>query len=278
MSEQDLTVGDDRRIGHARQRIWGMVLRHMYLLRSSWPRLLELMYWPTFQLVLWGFITTFLLTQSSWIAQASGVLISAVLLWDVLFRANLGLSLSFIEEMWARNLGQLFISPLKPLELVAGLMIMSFIRALISVTPAALLAFPFFNVWIFELGFPLIAFFMNLIVMGWAIGILVAGLILRFGLGAESLCWLGIFILAPVTGIYYPISILPEWLQPISWSLPSTYVFEGMRAVLIEKVFRWDLFFGAVSLNIVFLGLFSGFFLLMFKIARRRGLLLQQGE
>ena len=107
------------------QRIWAMVLRHSYLLRSSWPRLLELAYWPTFQLLLWGFITTFFLQHSSWIAQAAGVLISAVLLWDVLFRANLGLSLTFLEEMWARNLGQLFISPLRPMELIASLMIIS---------------------------------------------------------------------------------------------------------------------------------------------------------
>ena len=191
-------------VGPAWQRIWGMVLRHFYLLRSSWPRMLELMYWPTFQLLLWGFITQFLLTHSSWVAQAAGVLISAVLLWDVLFRSNLGLSLSFIEEMWARNLGQLFISPLKPYEMVAGLMVMSLLRTLISITPAAFLAFPFFDVWVFELGLPLITFFVNLLIMGWAVGLLVAGLILRFGLGAESLCWLGIFLVAPISGIYYP--------------------------------------------------------------------------
>ena len=265
-------------VGPAWQRIWGMVLRHFYLLRSSWPRMLELMYWPTFQLLLWGFITQFLLTHSSWLAQAAGVLISAVLLWDVLFRSNLGLSLSFIEEMWARNLGQLFISPLKPYEMVAGLMVMSLLRTLISITPAAFLAFPFFDVWVFELGLPLITFFVNLLIMGWAVGLLVAGLILRFGLGAESLCWLGIFLVAPISGIYYPVSVLPDWVEPIAWALPSSYVFEGMRAVLFDNVFRWDLFNRAVALNVLYLTLFSSFFLYMFRVARQRGLLLQQGE
>lgn len=260
------------------QRIWAMILRHWYLLRSSWPRMLEMAYWPTFQLLLWGFITTFFLTHSSWIAQAAGVLISAVLLWDVLFRANLGLSLTFIEEMWARNLGQLFISPLRPLEMVAALMVMSLLRTLISVTPAAFLALPFFDVWVFDLGFSLIPFFVNLMIFGWAVGLAVSGLLLRLGLGAESLVWLGIFLIAPITGIYYPVDVLPDWIEPVAWALPSSYVFEGMRAVLFEKVFRWDLFFGAIGLNIIYLTLCSAFFLYMFRAARVRGLLLQQGE
>ena len=255
-----------------------MVLRHSYLLRSSWPRLLELAYWPTFQLLLWGFITTFFLQHSSWIAQAAGVLISAVLLWDVLFRANLGLALTFLEEMWARNLGQLFISPLRPSELIASLMFISLIRTLISVTPAAFLALPLFDVWVFDLGLGLAAFFFNLMVMGWAIGLLVSGLLLRLGLGAESLCWLGIFLIAPVTGIYYPVEVLPDWLEPVAWTLPSTYVFEGMRSVLFDQVFRWDLLAGAVCLNLLYLLLCSGVFLWMFRVARYQGKLLQQGE
>ncbi len=260
------------------QRLWAMILRHWFLLRSSWPRILELCYWPTFQLLLWGFITTFFLSHSSWVAQAAGVLISAVLLWDVLFRSNLGLSLMFLEEMWSRNLGQLFISPLKPVEMIGALMVMSFLRTVISVTPAAFLALPFFGVWVFDLGFGLVAFFFNLMVMGWAVGILVSGLVMRLGLGAESIAWLGIFLVAPISGIYYPIEVLPDWLEPLAWALPASYVFEGMRAVLFDQTFRWDLLAGAILLNIVYLGIGIGTFLYLFGVARRRGLLLQQGE
>lgn len=260
------------------QRIWGMVLRNLYLLRSSWPRLFELAYWPTFSLLIWGFLSQFLMTNSTYIAQAAGVLISAVLLWDVLFRSNLGLAITFLEEMWARNLGQLFISPLRPLELVAALMVISFLRTLISVIPAALLAMPLFGVWVFDLGFALAAFFFNLMVMGWAVGLFVTGLLLRMGLGAEGIVWTGIFLIAPITGIYYPISVLPEWLQPLAWSFPSTYVFEGMRAVMFEHVFRWDLMVGAIALNIVYLIAGTVSFLIFYRIARVRGLLLQQGD
>ena len=260
------------------RRVAALLLRHLYVLRRSWPRLLELAYWPTMQMMLWGFITTFFLDHSTWVAQASAVLISAVLLWDVLFRSNLGVALSFIEEIWSRNLGQLFVSPLRPCELVSSLMIMSFIRTIISVTPAAFLAMPFYDVWVFQLGPPLIAFFANLLIMGWSVGLVVSALVLRFGMGAESLCWLGIFLVGPVSGIYYPIATLPGWLQPVAWALPSAYVFEGMRGVLFEQVFRVDFFGAAVALNLVYLALSCAFFLFMFHTARERGLLLQQGE
>jgi len=260
------------------RRVGAIILRHLYVLRRSWPRILELAYWPTVQMILWGFVTLFFLQHSSWLAQAAGVLISAVLLWDVLFRSNLGVSLSFMEEMWARNLGQLFVSPLRPGELVAALTIMSLIRTVISVTPAALLALPFYDVWVFALGPPLIAFFANLLVMGWTIGLLVSGLVLRLGLGAESLAWLAVFAVAPLSGVYYPIETLPGWLQPVAWALPSAYVFEGMRSVLFDDTFRLDLLAGAVGLNALYLSAATAFFIHMVRVARRRGLLLRQGE
>jgi len=260
------------------RRVGAIILRHLYVLRRSWPRILELAYWPTVQMITWGFVTTFFLGHSSWVAEAAGVLISAVLLWDVLFRSNLGVSLTFMEEMWARNLGQLFVSPLRPYEMVTALMIMSLIRTVISVTPAAVLALPFYDVWVFSLGPPLVAFFANLLVFGWAIGLIVSALVLRFGLGAESLAWVAIFAVAPVSGVYYPIDTLPGWLQPLSWSLPSAYVFEGMRAVLFDNDFRLDLFAGAVGFNLLFVGGSAAYFLRTFRVARKRGLLLQQGE
>lgn len=260
------------------RRVWAVMLRHLYVLRSSWPRLLELAYWPVVQMVLWGFITTFFVQHSSWVAQATGVLISAVLLWDVLFRANLGVSLTFMEEMWARNLAQLFVSPLRPSELVVALTAMSLLRTVISVLPASLLALPLFDVWVFQLGPGLLAFFAHLMMMGWSIGLLVAALVLRFGLGAESLAWVAIFAIAPLSGIYYPVASLPQWLQPVAWGLPSTYVFEGMRGVLFDGVFRWNLFWGATGLNLLYLGAAAGGFLFTVQVARRRGLLLHQGE
>lgn len=260
------------------RRSTALLLRYLYLLRGSWPRILELAYWPTVQMILWGLITQFFLTTSSWLVEASGVLIAAVLLWDVLFRSQLGVSISFLEEMWSRNLGQLFVSPFRPWEFVTSLLAISLLRTLIGVVPAALLAILLYEYDIFELGLPLLAFFTNLLVMGWAIGLIVAATILRYGLGAESLAWLAIFAIAPLSGIYYPVHVLPDWLLPVAYALPAAHVFEGMRAVMFDQVFRWDYLGYAVALNVLYMGVGFAVLLGAFRAARVRGLLLQIGE
>jgi ABC-2 type transport system permease protein len=264
--------------GSSAGRVGAMLLRYLYLLRSSWPRALELVYWPTISMVMWGFMSQFLMTNSTWVARAFGVLLAAVMLWDVLFRGQLGVSVSFLEEMWSRNLGHLFVSPLRPTEWVLAMLAMSFIRVLIGVVPAMLLAIPLYHYSIFSLGLPFLAFFFNLMAMGWAIGLMIAALILRNGMGAESIAWLAVFVLAPVSAVYYPVSILPGWLQAVAWALPSAHVFEGMRAVMFDHVFLLGHFAASVALNVLYLALGAAAFLLAFRNARRRGALLQVGE
>ena len=260
------------------RRIGALVVRYAFLIIGSWPRIIEMAYWPTVQIVLWGFITQFLAVHSSFIAQAFGVLLAAVLLWDVMFRSQLGVSISFLEEMWSRNLGHLFVSPLRPYEFALALMTMSLIRTLIGIIPATLLAMAFFGFNVYTLGLALIAFFVNLVIMGWSIGLVVCGLILRLGLGAESLAWALMFAVAPLCGIYYPVSVLPDWLLPLAYALPASHVFEGMRAVVIEGTVRVDLLINATLLNVIYIVAGMAVFLVFFQVARRRGQLLQIGE
>ena len=260
------------------QRVGAMVLRYVYLLRSSWTRIIEIIYWPTMQMILWGLISRYVLVSTNVLSQAAGMFLAAVLLWEVLFRSQMGVHTMFQEEMYARNLGHLFISPLRPIEMIAALLTVSLLRTLISAGSAALLAIPLYHFSIFTMGLPLIAFFANLMIFGWAFGLVLCALLLRYGFGAEGLAWAGIFALTPISGVYYPISTLPEWLQPLASAIPPSYVFEGMRAVLIKGVFRTDLFMEALMLNCVYLTVGIAMFLFTFGIARRRGLLLQVGE
>ncbi len=169
------------------QRIGAMMLRYWYLLRSSWPRLLDLVYWPTVQMVTWGFLQYYITTNAGFLARAGGTFIGAVLLWDILFRGQLGFSISFLEEMWSRNIGNLMMSPLRPIEFIAALMVMSLVRLSIGAVPVTFLAIGFFGFNLYGLGFALVAFFFNLMLTSWAIGIFVSGLILRNGMGAENL-------------------------------------------------------------------------------------------
>jgi ABC-2 type transport system permease protein len=107
---------------------------------------------------------------------------------------------------------------------------------------------------------------------------MITALVLRFGLGAESLAWVAIFALAPVSGIYYPIATLPDWLQPLAWALPTSHVFEGMRAVLLEGTVPLASLGAAAGLNVFYLVLGGLAFGASFRRARERGLLLQAGE
>jgi ABC-2 type transport system permease protein len=262
----------------APHRVGAMVLRYLYLLRSSWTRLLELIYWPAVQLFVWGFLQFYIAQNSGFFARVSGVFIAGVLMWDVLFRGQLGFSVSFLEEMWSRNLSNLMISPLRPIELVAALMIMSIIRLAIGMVPVTFLAIGFFGFNVYALGLALVAFFVNLILTSWAVGIVVAGVLLRNGMGAESLAWTLMFVLMPLTCVYYPVSVLPHWMQALAWALPPTYVFEGMRALIIDHAFRPDLMAGALVLNAVYFGAAVVAFLGLLASARRAGTLLQSGE
>jgi ABC-2 type transport system permease protein len=259
-------------------RIGAVMLRHWYLIAGSWPRLLDLCYWPMVQMILWGFIQTFLSQQSNFFAHAGGVLLGGVMLWDVLFRGQLGLAISFLEEIYSRNLGHLLATPLRIGEYMLGLMCVSLFRTLIGLLPATILAIWFFGFSIYSLGLTLIVFFASLIAFGWGIGLFVAGLVMRQGLGAENMAWALIFALAPLCGVYYPTSILPSWVQAISAILPASYIFDGMRAVLINHTVRFDLLIPAILLNILWIGLGIAAFLMFHSAARQRGMLLQVGE
>jgi ABC-2 type transport system permease protein len=232
----------------------------------------------------WGFLQTYINAQASFagmtgrFAVAAGTLIGALLLWDSLFRAQLGFSLSFLEEMWSRNIANLLMSPLRPLEFVAALMAMSLIRLAVGIVPVTLLAFWFFGFNLWGLGFAVVAFFVNLVLTSWAIGLFVSGLVLRNGMGAEAIAWSILFFVMPFACVYYPVATLPVWLQWVAWCLPPTYVFEGLRTLLVAHIFRSDLMIQALAINVFLLALGVGAFLLLLDSARRAGSLLQMGE
>ena len=265
-------------------RVAAMVTRYSYLLRGSWPRLLDLMYWPTVQLVTWGFIQRFVGSAAAAggpqgrLAVGAGTLIGAVMLWDVLFRGQLGFTLSFLEEMHSRNIGNLFMSPLRPLEFVTSMMVMSLLRLLLGVVPVTGLAVLFFGFNLWSLGLALGLFFANLILTSWSVGLVVSGFLLRNGLGAEELAWSFMFLLLPLCCVYYPVAVLPGWLQAVSWCLPPTYVFEGLRAALNDGVVRGDLMAEAFVINLVLMVFGTAAFLWFVRRSREAGTLLQMGE
>ena len=264
-------------------RVGAMVLRYTYLWRSSWPRMVEMAYWPTVQMLTWGFMQNYLVgagvvADKNLPGMAAGALIGAVLLWDILLRGQQGFSFSFIEEMWSRNLGNLLTSPLHPFELVAALSAWSVIRLWVSMVPVAVCAYVFFGFNLLDLGLPLVAFFAVLVLTSWSLGLISAGVILRYGLGAEELAWSLAFLLLPLCCVYYPVSVLPDWLQPVALALPPTHVFEGMRSILLHHTFDVKELWWAAGLNVVYLVAGYLTFSWFLGSARENGTLVQLGE
>jgi ABC-2 type transport system permease protein len=260
------------------RRITAVVLRYWYLLRRSFPRMLDLFYWQTLDVLMWGFLSQFLAGNSSFVAKAGGILLAGMLLWDVMYRSQLGVSVGFLEEIWSRNLGHLFVSPLRSFEWLAALMFVSLARTLVGLAPAVLLASWLYHFSLFDLGLPLAGFLANLMMMGWWLALLIVALILRYGQGAENMAWAAAMLLSPISAVYYPVSIMPAWLQPVALAFPAAHVFEGMREVMVDHVFRPASLEWAFALNFAYLALAGLVFLLAFNGARQRGTLLQPGE
>jgi ABC-2 type transport system permease protein len=259
-------------------RVWAMVLRYWYVIRSSWPRTAELVYWPLVQMLMWGFLQSYLAQTASFAAKAAGLFIGAVLLWDVLVRSQLGFAVAFLEEIWSRNLGHLMMSPLRPSELIAALIAVSLIKLMVAMVPVALMAYLFFGFNVLSLGFAFAAFFANLVIMSWSLGLISTGVILRWGLGAENFAWLIVFVFLPLCCVYYPVATLPGWLQPVALALPPTYVFEGLRAIVLNGTFLHSYMLAALALNVAYFALGYAAFAYLLHSARVNGTLVQMGE
>ena len=261
------------------RRIWGLVYRHLALFRRSWPRVVDMAYWPILNVIIWGFTTRFL-GQNLGVGAAAftaSALIGGLLLWEVVLRGQMGASLTFMEEIWSRNLGHLFVSPLRPSELIAALLSMSLLRTLAGILPALLVAWALYAFDVTAIGPVMVLFAANLLMMGWWISLAVIALILRHGAGAEALAWSLMFGFAPLSAVFYPVSVLPVPVQWIALALPSSHVFEGMRASL-QGVVRWDHLAWAAGLNVVWMGAGVWLFARQFRVARTSGALLNIGE
>ncbi len=260
-------------------RIIALLIRYQNIALGSTPRLISIFYWPTVQILFWGFFTNYFYQINEFnIWSSLNIILSAVVLWDVLFRSQLGLSMSFFEELWSRNLPNLFITPIKDHEIILGLLMISFLRTVLGLTPAIFFANYFFNFHLFELGFYLIFFFFNLTLIGWSIGLFVSALVLRYGQSFEELAWAIIFIVLPFSCVYYPLSSLPEVMQTFSSFFPTTMIFEEMRSLIFNSHLEYLNLIKIIFVNIFLLLLSSIFFLYMLNVVRKKGIMINQGE
>ncbi len=258
--------------------MYGLFLRHFYLIKSSLPRVLDLIYWPTIQIILWGFISKFFSLYSDYYNNTLGVILTCAILYDILFRSSISFNMLFLEEIWSRNFTNLFIAPLKLKEIILSLIVTALIRTLIGLVPAILLTSPLFGVSILNLGFPLFLLFLSLYFFGITLGLFVSAGLIRFGPSFENIAWSSLFLLAPLGCIYYPIEILPNFFQLIAKGLPLVYIFDETRNILINGYVNYENLTTAYLLNLIYLALAIALFYISFLRARIKGTLINMGE
>ncbi|WP_085114679.1 ABC transporter permease [Candidatus Pelagibacter sp. HIMB1321] len=259
-------------------RMYGLFLRHFYLIRSSFPRILDLIYWPSIQIILWGFISKFFTAYSDYYNNTVGIILTCAILYDFLFRSSISFNMLFLEEIWSRNFTNLFISPLKIKEIIISLIFTSLVRTLIGLIPAIILTSPLFGISILKLGLPLLFLFLSLYIFGITLGLLVSAGLLRFGPSFENIAWSSLFLLAPLGCIYYPIEILPNFFQLLAKGLPLVYIFDEARNILINGSVDFKNIFNAYFLNLFYLILSIIIFYISFNKAREKGTLINMGE
>jgi ABC-2 type transport system permease protein len=255
--------------------IYALVLRYIFLYARTPMRLIELVFWPVVDLMVWGNLTLFLQQNTEKNFGAFLIfLVGGMILWDVLFRAQQGVAISFLEDVWTRNLMNIFVAPVRVVEYVAATFTIGLLRILITMVVLCSLAAISYNFNVFTLKWALIPFFLNLLVFGWSLGMISTALILRWGQAVESLAWAVPFFIQPIVAVSYPVDILPDWVRPIAYCFPATHVFEGMRAVLNSgHEFPWTQMGLAAGLNVIFMAIAGYIFGSMLVQTKKRGLL-----
>ncbi len=259
-------------------KIYALGLRHIYLISNSFPRILDLIYWPTVQIFLWGFISKFFTLNSEYYSNTIGVILTAAILYDFLFRASISFNMMFLEEIWSRNFTNLFIAPIKISEIIISLTLTALLRTLIGLIPAAILAVPLFGVSVLTLGPSLIFLLFSLYLFGVTLGLLVTSGLLRFGPSFENIAWASLFFLAPLGCIYYPIEILPSLLQMIAKALPLVHIFEEMRNILMNSEINQLNILKSISISVVYFIIGVIVFYISYFGAKKRGTLINMGE
>ncbi len=254
-------------------RVYAIALRYLYLMRGSFSRVLPLFIWVAIDMVLWGFLTRYLQSMMVQGQDKIMVLLGAVLLWDFFIRVMQGVTMTFFEDVWSRNFLNVFASPITVGEYLLGLILCSVLTSLVGLLVMWLVASLVFGMTMAIYGSMVLPFLLILFVFAISLGILSCGMVLRWGPAAEWFIWPIPALLSPFVGVFYPLSILPRWMQHVGACLPPSYVFENLRQISLTGSFSTGSLLIGAALAALLLGVSYRAFVSIYKEATRLGLI-----
>ena len=253
-------------------RIRAIIVRHLYNFKHHLDRLSDSFYWPAIDIIIWGLTSQYIQTTGGKVSNIALILLSGLVFWQIVWRSQYEITVSFLEEVWSRNLVNIFATPLTVEEWIAGVLFLGIIKMVATISLSILLIWLLYTINILNFGFLLIPFFISLLITGWWVGLFVAGILVMFGRQIQTLAWAGVYLIAPFSAIYYPVSSLPNWAQIISKTLPTSYIFEGMRTALMTEKIPYTNLVISFLLNFIYLFISYLFFKWSFKKSKEKGL------
>lgn len=252
-------------------RIKGVFFRYFYVLKKGPQQLSDLFYWPLIDILLWGLTSVWISTQHI-TDNFPLMLMTGLIFWQIAWRGSVDVSVSMLQEIWHRNLINLFSTPLKISEWTCGVILLCLCKLCMTVAFGSMAVYILYSLNVFEVGWMFIPFAAVLLIFGWSLGFIAASLIVYWGHEVEALAWMVGYVFAPFSAVFYPVSVLPFWAQKIAWVMPTTYIFEGMRAILASQEFPFSYFWKGLGLSLVFLAAAISLFQVMFAKSRIKGL------
>jgi ABC-2 type transport system permease protein len=256
-------------------RIKAVMMRHLYEIRRNADRVTDMVYWPVLDVIVWGFFTIYLAHGGRAAGGLTGFLLGAAILWGMFYAFQRDMAVGFLDELWSRNLINLFSSPMDVSEYLCGLVAVNLLKVAAGAGCAALIAWACYA---FNILTPLprfVPYILNLMLFGLALGVFTSGLIFRYTTKVQGLAWSFAGLLQPVSCVFYPLSALPRPLRLVALMLPTTHSFEGMRQVLAGGGFSPSRFWYGLALNVFYFAAAALFFRWIFESARSRGLLVK---
>lgn len=254
-------------------RIYAILLRHYFMTLHHLERFFDVFIFPLMVLLLWGFISKYVQNIES--SLLASFLLGGLILWVIFERVQNDVGISFMYDVWERNIVNFLATPLNMLEYIGGLILLALIKVIVSFLVMVAVASLFYQFWISDIGLSLALFWMNLILASTSFGLFNISMVLRYGVRVGSLTWILPFLLQPFAAVFYPVSILPEVFQKIAQVIPLSYIFEGLRHTLRTGEFDANAFWAAFSLNIIYFTIAIAFFVFTFQAVKKSGRLVK---
>lgn len=253
-------------------RIKAVIMRHVLAMYKDMARIIDIVYWPLIDAIIWGFTSIWMQKDQAGSSNFALILLTSLAFWNVVFRSNIDISLSLLEELWYRNVVNLFSTPMLLSEWVAGMMCLGLVRSAFVFLYSAFIIWMIYGLNILTIGFSIIPFFLLLMISGWSIGFFISSFLIYWGQKVQTFVWAIGWLFALFSAVFYPLEVLPRWVQIIGKILPTSYIFEAVRLKVSTGIFSTYLVSVGLILNIFYLFLTILFFNFMFNKSKNVGL------